>query len=72
MTVYSYSKKKNLTAYIIAIFLLLFLVDAKANSSWIKVIQSDKGQSFYVDLESLRESNGLVYFWGINRLQKKG
>lgn len=46
---------------IILLFALLFSVNAKAE--WIKVAESNYGQTFYVDINTMYEREGRVFFW---------
>ena len=46
---------------IILFFALLFSMNAKAE--WIKVAESNYGQTFYVDINTLYEREGRVFFW---------
>ncbi len=39
----------------------LFLVEAKAE--WTKVTESNNGQTFYVDLQTIHEKEGQIFFW---------
>ena len=39
----------------------LFLVEAKAK--WTKVTESNNGQTFYVDLQTIHEKEGQIFFW---------
>ena len=49
-------KKLLLTA------LLCFSINGFA-FNWKKVTESKKGHSFYVDVDSIKKHNGLVYYW---------
>ena len=39
----------------------MFLYPAKAN--WTKVFESSNGQTFYVNMHSIVETEGHVFFW---------
>lgn len=56
-----FSIKKILNYFFYIVPFLIFFSEAKA--SWTKITQSSNGQSFYVDMENITESKGLVYFW---------
>ena len=46
---------------ILLIISKLFLVEAKAE--WTKVTESNNGQTFYVDLQTIHEKEGQIFFW---------
>ena len=45
---------------ILLIISKLFLVEAKAE--WTKVTESNNGQTFYVDLQTIHEKEGQIFF----------
>ena len=42
--------------------LLLFSVNRFA-FNWTKVAEDDRGDIYYVDVDSIKKHNGLVYYW---------
>ena len=46
---------------ILLIISKLFLVEVKAE--WTKVTESNNGQTFYVDLQTIHEKEGQIFFW---------
>ena len=42
--------------------LLLFFINGFA-FNWTKVTESEQGNSFYVDINSIKKHNGFVYYW---------
>ena len=61
--------RKKLNFFILTILAFLLLIDVKAQ--WTKVTQSSNGQSFYIDMKSIKENKGLVYFWELINYKKK-
>ena len=53
--------QKNLFTWTLTTFIFLLNINLKAD--WKKITQSSNGQSFYVDMETIIESKGFVYFW---------
>ena len=56
----TYHFKKIFFTWILTTFIFLLNINLKAD--WTKVTQSSNGQSFYVDMETIIESKGFVYF----------
>ena len=61
--------KKNKVNFVLT--LLFFALLSEARSNWTKVTQSSNGQSFYVDMENIKEVRGFVYFWELIDYNKK-
>tara|TARA_Y100001970_G_scaffold291587_1_gene429332 strand:+ start:1440 stop:1889 length:450 start_codon:yes stop_codon:yes gene_type:complete len=60
-------KKINLYFYILAFFFYLF----EANADWTKVTESNNGQVFYVNMLSISEEKGRVFFWELIDYKKE-
>ena len=65
----TYHYKKNLFTWTLTTFIFLLNVNLKAD--WKKITQSSNGQSFYVDMETIIESKGFVYFWELIDYKKE-
>ena len=63
-----YSKKKFYTC---ALTTFIFLLNINLKADWTKVTQSSNGQSFYVDMETIIESKGFIYFWELIDYKKE-
>ena len=53
---------RNLISILILLFLFLFCLSTKAKD-WTKITKGQNGHIFFVDMESLVESKGYIYFW---------
>ena len=53
------------------LILLLFSILISFNScaEWIEISYNDKGDYFYVDVNSIKEHNGYVYWWELGDLK---
>lgn len=60
------NKKAN---FVLTLLFFVFLSEARA--IWTKVTESSNGQSFYVDMENIKEDRGFVYFWELIDYNKK-
>ena len=47
------------------ILILTFLFPVSSFADWTKITSSQEGDSFYLDVETIKESNGLVYYWSL-------
>ena len=47
--------------------LLLFSINGFAYN-WEKITETEEGHSLYVDVDTIKKHNGLVYFWSLNDL----
>ena len=48
------------------ILILTFLFPVSSFADWTKVTSTKAGDSFYIDVKTIKESNGLVYYWTIS------
>jgi hypothetical protein len=68
-------KKKTYFAlknFYIGVFItFIFLLNVNLKADWTKVTQSSNGQSFYVDMETIIENKGFVYFWELIDYKKE-
>ena len=53
---------RNLTLTLIVLFTFLVCLSTKAKE-WTKITKGQNGHIFFVDMESLVESKGYIYFW---------
>ena len=65
----TYHYKKNLFTWTLTTFIFLLNINLKADRK--KITQSSNGQSFYVDMETIIESKGFVYFWELIDYKKE-
>ena len=49
--------------YSIILFLLANFIIFDSKAGWTKVTESSSGQTFYVDMKTLLEKEGQVFFW---------
>ena len=54
-----------------ALTIFFFVLNFNLKADWTKVTQSSNGQSFYVDMETIIESKGFVYFWELIDYKKE-
>ena len=47
------------------ILILTFLFPVSSFADWTKVGTNDDGTTYYLDVETIKESNGLVYYWSL-------
>ena len=47
------------------ILILTFLFPVSSFAGWIEVNSTKDGDKFYLDFMSVKESNGLVYYWSL-------
>ena len=47
------------------ILILTFLFPVSSFADWTKEGTNDDGTTYYLDVETIKESNGLVYYWSL-------
>ena len=60
--------QNNMKKLLILIF--SFLISFNSYGEWVKVIESDGDHTYYIDIDSLKEENGYVYYWAMADGQK--
>ena len=47
------------------ILILTFLFPVSSFAYWAEVASNDDGTTYYLDVETIKERNGLVYYWSL-------
>ncbi|MBT5662761.1 MAG: hypothetical protein HOJ05_03580, partial [Alphaproteobacteria bacterium] len=47
------------------IFLFSIIVSFNSYGEWTKITKGVDGDSFYIDLDTIKENDGDVYWWGM-------
>lgn len=56
---------KHITATLFAFFISTIVFSSPSYAEWFKVAENVNGDTFYVDVDRIREHDGYVYFWSL-------